>query len=44
MPWQYAAAEAVLLELAAAIPAYEGMSYAKVGDQGELIASERLRG
>lgn len=39
MPWQYASAEAILSDLAASVRAYDGMSYAKVGDQGQPIAS-----
>jgi NADH-quinone oxidoreductase subunit G len=34
----YASAEAVLTDLATAIPAYNGMSYAKIGDSGQLIS------
>lgn len=37
--WSYASAEAVLTDLAATIPSYHGLSYAKVGEQGQLIAS-----
>jgi NADH-quinone oxidoreductase subunit G len=37
----YASAEAVLTELAATVPAFSGMSYAKVGDQGHgLVHSD----
>jgi NADH-quinone oxidoreductase subunit G len=34
--WTYAAAEAVLADLAVAIPGYHGLSYAKIGDSGYL--------
>ena len=33
----YASAEAVLMELATAVPAFSGMSYAKVGDLGQML-------
>lgn len=36
----YASAEAVLMELATAVPAFDGMSYAKVGDLGHLLLSD----
>ena len=35
----YASAEAVLTELAAAVPAFGGMSYAKMGDLGHMLSS-----
>jgi NADH-quinone oxidoreductase subunit G len=35
--WTYAAAEAVLADIAMAIPGYCGLSYAKIGDFGCLI-------
>ncbi len=35
----YASAEAVLTELATAVPAFGGMSYAKVGDLGHMLVS-----
>jgi predicted molibdopterin-dependent oxidoreductase YjgC len=34
----YASAEAVLMELATAVPAFDGMSYAKVGDLGHMLS------
>lgn len=36
----YASAEAILTELATEIPAFGGMSYAKVGDLGQVLASQ----
>jgi len=36
--WTYASAEAVLHDIAAAIPAYTGLSYAKIGDLGCSVA------
>lgn len=38
--WSYSSAEAVLNDIATTIPAYTGMSYAKIGDQGCLVAVE----
>ncbi|MGE3537763.1 MAG: molybdopterin-dependent oxidoreductase [Candidatus Tectimicrobiota bacterium] len=38
--WPYASAEAVLNDIAATIPGYEGLSYAKIGDQGCLVSHE----
>ncbi|PON14178.1 NADH-quinone oxidoreductase subunit G [Candidatus Entotheonella serta] len=35
----YASAEAILAELATTIPAFSGMSYAKVGDLGQMLSS-----
>jgi predicted molibdopterin-dependent oxidoreductase YjgC len=35
--WAYASAEAVLNDITAAIPGYEGLSYAKIGDAGRLV-------
>jgi predicted molibdopterin-dependent oxidoreductase YjgC len=35
----YASAEAILMELATAVPAFGGMSYAKVGDLGQMLGS-----
>jgi predicted molibdopterin-dependent oxidoreductase YjgC len=35
--WAYASAEAVLNDIVAAIPGYEGLSYAKIGDGGSLV-------
>jgi predicted molibdopterin-dependent oxidoreductase YjgC len=35
--WTYAAAEGVLHDIAAAIPAYAGLSYAKIGDLGYSV-------
>lgn len=32
--WSYASAEAILADIAATIPAYQGLSYAKIGDLG----------
>jgi NADH-quinone oxidoreductase subunit G len=36
-PWTYAAAEAVLADIAVVIPGYCGLSYAKIGDCGCLV-------
>ncbi len=38
--WTYAAAEGVLHDIAAAIPAYAGLSYAKIGDLGCSVTHE----
>lgn len=35
----YASAEAVLMDLATTVSAFDGMSYAKVGDLGQMLAS-----
>lgn len=35
----YASAEAILMELATEVPAFGGMSYAKVGDLGHMLTS-----
>jgi NADH-quinone oxidoreductase subunit G len=35
--WTYPSAEAILAEVAATIPAYQGLSYAKVGDCGQQV-------
>jgi NADH-quinone oxidoreductase subunit G len=35
--WSYAAAEAVLADLASTIPGYQGLSYAKIGDLGYAL-------
>ncbi len=35
--WTYASAESVLADIASSISAYEGMSYAKIGDLGCLV-------
>jgi len=35
--WTYAAAAAVLADIAVAIPGYHGLSYAKIGDFGCLV-------
>jgi NADH-quinone oxidoreductase subunit G len=40
--WSYASTEAVLTDMATAIPAYSGMSYAKIGDVGQLISAGAL--
>jgi NADH-quinone oxidoreductase subunit G len=37
--WTYASAEAILTDLAAVIPGYHGLSYAKVGDLGQLVGT-----
>jgi predicted molibdopterin-dependent oxidoreductase YjgC len=39
--WTYAAAEGVLHDIAAAIPAYAGLSYAKIGDLGCAVTPAR---
>ena len=39
--WTYASAEAVLADIAESRPGYAGLSYAKIGDLGCLIAQER---
>jgi NADH-quinone oxidoreductase subunit G len=36
--WPYASAEAVLADIAAAVPQYQGLSYAKIGDLGCLVS------
>jgi len=38
--WTYASAEGVLHDMAAAIPAYAGLSYAKIGDLGCSVTHE----
>jgi len=38
--WTYAAAEGVLHDMAAAVPRYEGLSYAKIGDFGCSVTHE----
>lgn len=38
--WQYASAEAILADIAMAKPDYEGLSYAKLGDMGQLATHE----
>jgi len=35
----FASAEAILAELASTVPAFDGMSYAKVGDLGQMLSS-----
>jgi NADH-quinone oxidoreductase subunit G len=35
--WSYAAAEAVLADIASTIPGYQGVSYAKIGDLGYAL-------
>jgi predicted molibdopterin-dependent oxidoreductase YjgC len=40
--WSYASTEAVLTDMATAIPAYHGMSYAKIGDIGQPISASAL--
>ncbi|MCZ6875272.1 MAG: molybdopterin-dependent oxidoreductase, partial [bacterium] len=35
--WTYASAESVLADITSSISAYEGMSYAKIGDLGCLV-------
>ena len=35
--WSYAAAEAVLADIATTIPSYQGLSYAKIGDLGYAL-------
>jgi NADH-quinone oxidoreductase subunit G len=42
--WSYAAAEAVLADIATTIPGYQGLSYAKIGDQGVSNAECGVRG
>jgi predicted molibdopterin-dependent oxidoreductase YjgC len=37
--WTYASAEAILTDLATVIPGYHGLSYAKVGDLGQLVGT-----
>ena len=32
--WSYSSAEAVLADIAVAVPQYQGLSYAKIGDLG----------
>jgi NADH-quinone oxidoreductase subunit G len=38
--WMYVSAEGVLQDIAAAIPGYEGLSYAKIGDFGYSVTHE----
>jgi NADH-quinone oxidoreductase subunit G len=38
--WTYASAESVLHEIATAVPAYQGLSYAKIGAMGCLVTHE----
>jgi NADH-quinone oxidoreductase subunit G len=38
--WTYTSAEGVLHEIAASLPAYQGLSYAKIGDLGCVVAHE----
>jgi predicted molibdopterin-dependent oxidoreductase YjgC len=38
--WTYTSAEGVLHDIAAAIPAYAGLSYAKIGELGYSVAQE----
>jgi NADH-quinone oxidoreductase subunit G len=38
--WTYASAEGVLYDIAAAVPAYAGLSYAKIGDLGCSVNHE----
>ncbi len=37
--WSYSSAEAVLMDMATAIPAFHGLSYAKVGDLGQIVST-----
>jgi formate dehydrogenase major subunit len=37
--YDFASAEAILTELASTVPAFAGMSYAKVGDLGQMLSS-----
>jgi predicted molibdopterin-dependent oxidoreductase YjgC len=40
--WSYASTEAVLTDMATAMPAYNGLSYAKLEDVGQLISAGAL--
>ncbi len=37
--WTYASAEAILTDIAAAVPSYAGLSYAKVGELGHMTGA-----